>query len=67
MSATYGGDANLAGSSGTCASKLTVTKDTTTTTVSVSPSSVTYGHESAAVFTVDVTTHYGEAVPNGER
>jgi hypothetical protein len=66
VSAVYGGDANLAGSSETCASKLTVTKDATTTTVSVSPSSVTYGQEQAAVFTVDVTAHYGEAVPNGD-
>jgi hypothetical protein len=38
----------------------------TSTTVSESPTSVTYGHESASVFSVTVTTHYGEAVPNGE-
>jgi hypothetical protein len=44
-----------------------VTKDSTTTKVSESPTSVTYGDESASVFTVTVTTHYGEAVPNGEK
>ena len=41
--------------------------DTTTTTVSESPTSVTYGVEITAVFTVTVKTHYGEPVPNGER
>ena len=62
--ATYGGDANLSGSS---VSELTVSKDTTRTKVSESPTSVTYGHESASVFSVTVTTRYGEAVPNGEK
>ncbi len=66
VSATYGGDANLAGSSVTCGGKLTVSKDTTAATVSVAPTSVTYGNESAALFSVTVTTHYGEAVPNGD-
>jgi hypothetical protein len=42
-----------------------VTNDTTTTKVSESPTNVTHGDESAAVFTVTVTTHNGEAVPNG--
>jgi hypothetical protein len=66
VSATYGGDTNLSGSTGTSATKLSVTKDSTTTTVSVSPGSVTYGNESVVVFTVTVQTHYGEPVPNGE-
>jgi len=44
-----------------------VSKDTTRTKVSKSPTNVTYGHESASVFSVTVTTHYGEAVPNGKR
>jgi len=35
--------------------------------VSESPTSVAPGAESAAVFTVGVATHYGEAVPNGEK
>jgi hypothetical protein len=38
----------------------------THTTVSRSPGNVTYGHESASVFTVNVTTGNGEAVPGGE-
>jgi uncharacterized GH25 family protein len=66
VSATYGGDANLSGSSGSSASKLTVRKDTTITFVSQSPTSVTYGNESASVFSVTVRTHHGEAVPTGE-
>jgi hypothetical protein len=66
VSATYGGDANLNASSASSIAKLTVNKDATTTTVSESPTSVTYGHESAAVFSAVVTTHYGEAVSNGE-
>ena len=66
VSATYVGDANLSGSNGTSVSKLTVNKDATSTTVSESPTSVTYGHESASVFSVTAATHYGEAVPNAE-
>jgi len=49
VSATYGGDASLNGSCGSSVSKLIVSKDTTSTTVSESPTSVTYGHESASV------------------
>ncbi len=66
VSATYGGDANLPGSSGPSVSRLTVSKDTTRTSVSESPANVTYGHESASLISVAVTTRYGEAVPNGE-
>ena len=66
VSATYGGDANLSGSSGTSVSQLTVSKDVTLTAVSKSPTTVTYGHESATVFSVTVAAQYGEAVPNGE-
>ncbi len=66
VSATYGGDANLSNSSGTSSSKLTVGKDASATTVSESPTSVTYGDESASVFSASVTTHYGEAVPDSE-
>jgi uncharacterized repeat protein (TIGR02543 family) len=51
----------------TPATRLSVTADTTTTKVSVSPTKVTRGNESAAVFTVSVTTHNGEAVPNGDQ
>jgi hypothetical protein len=66
VSANYGGDANLSGSSGTSLSKLIVTKDTTLTAVSELPTSVTYGNESASVFSVTVTTHSGEVVPGSE-
>ena len=41
-------------------------KDTTTATVSETPTSVTYGNEGASVFTVGVSTGHGEAVPNGD-
>jgi len=66
VSATYGGDANLDGSSAWSGAKFGVTKDSTATTVSQSPTTVTYGNESVAVFSVTVTTHYGEVAPNGE-
>jgi len=66
VSAGYGGDANLDGSSSSSASKLSLNKDSTSTAVSDSPTSVTYGDESAALFSVSVTSHYGEAVPDGE-
>ena len=42
-------------------------KDTTRISVSESPTSVADGHESTSVFSVTVTTQYGEAVPNGEK
>jgi hypothetical protein len=67
VSANYGGDSNLSGSSGSGAARLTVTHDATTTVVSELPTSVAYGDESASVFTVTVKAHYGEAVPNGEK
>ena len=54
-------------STSTPAARLSVTKDTTTSKVSVTPTNVTSGNESAAVFTVTVTTHNGEAVPNGNQ
>ncbi len=66
VSAYYGGDDELAGSSGSGTSKLTVYKDSTSTAVSQSPTSVTYGHESATTFSIAVSTHYGEGVPDGE-
>ncbi|MGA2969812.1 MAG: InlB B-repeat-containing protein, partial [Acidimicrobiales bacterium] len=45
---------------------FTVAQDSTTTLVSVAPSSVTYGSEGSAVFTVTVTSGLGEPVPSGE-
>ena len=67
VSASYGGDTNLGASSASATKGLTVTKDSTTTTVSESPTTVTTGAESASVFSVTVTTHYGEAVPSAEK
>ena len=64
--ATYGGSGNFAGSSSAPALSFTVSKDTTTTKISESPTTVTPGDESAAIFTVAVTTGQGEAVPNNE-
>ena len=45
---------------------ITVGKDTTTATVSESPTSVTYGNESASVFTATVTTGHHEVLPGTE-
>ena len=67
VSASYGGDTNLGASSASATKGLTVTKDSTTTTVSESPTTVTTGAESASVFSVTVTTHYGETVPSAEK
>ena len=53
-------------SGSTPAKSLSVTKDTTVTTVFASPTSVIYGAEARAVFTATVKTHYGEAVSTGE-
>ena len=35
--------------------------------MSETPSSVVYGDESASIFSVTVTAHYGEAVPSAEK
>ena len=66
VAATYGGDANLVTSTGNAGTGLTVSKDTTTTTVSEAPTTVVYGNEATVVYSVTVTTGHGEAVPNGE-
>ncbi len=65
VSAAYGGDGKLGGSRGSSSSKLTVERDATHTKVSRSASNPTQRNE--LIFSVTVTTHYGEAVPNGER
>ncbi len=67
LSASYGGDTNLGTSSASATKGLTVSKDTTTSAVSASPTTVTAGAESSAIFSVSVTTHYGEAVPSAEK
>ena len=65
VGAVYSGDVHYAGST-SGARGLRVTKDRTRIKVSVSPSSVTYGNESAAIFTATVSTGNGAPVPNGE-
>jgi hypothetical protein len=64
--ATYSASGNFAGSSSSPALSFAVSKDSTTTKVSEAPTTVTSGDESAAVFTVTVTTAHSEAVPNNE-
>jgi hypothetical protein len=68
LKATYnpGGDRNYLTSSSSPAESLTVNKDTTTTTVSESPTTVTYGNEGTSLFTVTVTTAHHEVVPATE-
>ncbi len=64
--ATYSASGNFAGSSSSPASSFAVSKDATTTKVSEAPTTVASGEESAAVFTVTVTTAHSEAVPSKE-
>jgi hypothetical protein len=64
--ATYLVDGNLSGSSASLATRIAVAQDTTSTAVSASGTSAVLGHESSVLFSVVVTTHYGETVPNGE-
>jgi type II secretory pathway pseudopilin PulG len=64
VTATYPGDADLSVSPlGTAATGLTVNKDTSTVTVSESPTSVTFGAENLSTFTVNVNPSYGENLP----
>jgi hypothetical protein len=65
ITAVYNPTGNFAGSTST-SHPLTINKDTSTTTVSVSPTTVTYGNESVAVFTVTVVTGNGEMLPAAE-
>ena len=58
VTATYAGDGNFSTSSSTTPSVLTLTAATTTTTVSVAPSSIAFGREDAAAFSVTVTPQY---------
>ena len=60
--ATYSGDGEFTGSTSS-SHDLTVTKDSTTTTVAAVPDTVTFGYESATALTVSVTTGNGEALP----
>ncbi len=61
ITATYSGDGDLTASAlATAPTGLTVTKDTSTVSVTSSPSNVTYGNEGTSVFTVSVNPTYGE-------
>jgi hypothetical protein len=67
VTATYPGDTDISASAlATAPTGLTVTKDTTSVVVSASPTTVTYGNESASVFTVDVNPANGENLPGVE-
>ena len=61
--ATYGGNDNFAGSTSS-SSNLTVKPATTSTTLSLSTTSVTYGGESSLVFSASVTPQFG-GTPTG--
>jgi hypothetical protein len=60
-----GADLNFV-STATKTASVTVNPDITVTTVSESPTSVTYGNESASVITASVVANHGEVVPNSE-
>ena len=65
VTATYPGDAQLLASAlATAPTGLTVTKDSTTATVSETPTSVAYGHEASSIFTVTVVTGNHEVLPS---
>jgi hypothetical protein len=58
--ATYNGDATYAASlGGGVATPLTVTQEATTTSLTLSSATATYGHESAVRLSAAVTTQYG--------
>ena len=63
VTATYNGDTNFTGST-SAGVNLTVTQATPTETLTVVPSTLTYGQESAGVFTVTVTSP-GGGTPTG--
>ncbi len=65
VTGTYGGDVNFITSATTVGAGLTITKATTSTSVTVAPSSVGYGNEGQAVFTVTVAPQYAGTVPTG--
>ncbi len=67
ISASFAGDSNVAAAGpSTAPSGLTVAKDSTSLSVSSSPTSVTYGDIQAAVLTVSVVTGNGEPLPQAE-
>ena len=64
VTATYSGDANFAPSSATTPALITVTAASTSTSVSVTPTSVAFGSEDGATFSVAVTPQFSGA-PTG--
>jgi hypothetical protein len=67
VSSTYPGDTDISPAGPSNADGgLTVTKDTATLHVSATPSTVTYGHESASTLAVSLTTGNGEVMPGSE-
>ncbi len=64
IAATYGGDANFTGSTSTT-KNLTVAQASTSTSLSLSQSSVSFGSESAVVFTATVTPQFPGSQPTG--
>ncbi|MGA8726163.1 MAG: S53 family peptidase [Acidimicrobiales bacterium] len=65
VSAKFPGDSDLKDSSSPKVA-LVVSKDPTSTALTVSPSVEYYGHDSSAVFTVEVATTHGEKLPKTE-
>jgi hypothetical protein len=65
--ASYIANGIFAGSTSSAIQSLWIAKEPTTTEISESQSSVTSGAEAASVFTGEVITPYGQAVPTGER
>ena len=63
---SYTVTATSTGLSSTTSTTFTVAQDTTTTHVSETPAAVSYGNESASVFTATATTTNGEAIPSGD-
>ena len=66
VAATFNGDTNLSTSTGNAATGLTVTKDTTTTAISETPTSEVYGKLASVTFTAGVTTGQGETAASGD-
>jgi hypothetical protein len=64
VTAEYSGGSNFVGSIDS--TTFAVTKDTTTTTLVATPSTATYGAETATTFAVHVATAHGETLPGTE-
>ena len=65
VSATYAGDANLSGSTGSAATGLTISPDSATvSTFTVTGSPAAYGAETSLVFSTSVASGHGEGIPN---